>query len=632
MRVLVAMLLLFVGMSGCDLRLPKTSPKETRSNGGLQGVVTDLETGERLAGVEVAVLVNGSWRHTQTTRDNTRTLINEAGTYYIKDLPVGVALRVWFGGPSELLDEQGKLVEGPTYATFYQTFRIDPILNGRDGNGTETELLLADHPLLQLDATLVQATAIFGGRVLGDESGDQAGIGGALVRLIMPRFELTRDVLTEEDGSFEFLEVPRSTIGGELGGTLMVLPIDRDGDGRYEYATWMKNPATIISLTSTGLDTAQPFVIDMQRAALKPEVVWTNVPELPAATGEDPTARWRYFEVSQELRFLFSIPMVSTSANASLVELRLLDESDDTAGGRQVGVNTSFDEAGVLLTVEPVEELVPGRRYTVTLAGEFEAVSGGRLTAHGYGFLGHAGLPVLQPEDAPTLSRFLVDFTLDWNTTAVTLMWSEVPGATSYLLFARDHHVGWREILPVAGETLIVSDGYAYMRVDLSSFDVYPDDGNLFTPFASDNELSVVIVPINRDGVWNFPSKPDQHILKLYDETKPTVVAVTTVELDGSAKVGRLRIEFSEAMDHSKPPTVACTDKSGDTKAPSGGSWTWVYPAVGSNPPLLTEGYFTFLNEDKVNFSTDQCTITYTGVKDSSGNALASPEKQVHIL
>lgn len=626
MRGLAALLGLTV-LGGCSFSPHgKFFSQETDSNGVLQGFVIDEETGMRVIGVEVAVMINGKWRRSKTLADNASTAINEAGTFVFDGLPVGNMLRVYFGGMAKKLDEKKKLVDGDKYAVRYMTVAINPVVNG---TAADTELLVNNHPMLTIEAAIVKLGGTFSGRVLADQGmGDTtdalSAVAGATVVIMLPDFDLVTRVDTSPDGSFAFTDLPRTTIAM---GNVVVLPVDHNGDGVFEFASWASTRA--VALAQRGTDSKNPFVINLKAAKMAPELVWANV---------EMDMNFRPMTSEGKVELLFSIPMDNGAKSLEAVTVMKLIGADpnNPADYKEVAVNKSFDSANVQLSLTPVAPFERGARYKVVITNMLRSINGAMFGGSVMTFQAIKGEKALKLAEKPTISRFDGKDEIDWNTTMVTFHWDTVDDAVSYKVFGKSPiRTDYVEI----AAPVVNSDTTSHVDLDLSSFDVFPDDvANQFTPFTNKGTVSIVIVPVDRDGVWSFPTSDDAMEVTLKDEKRPTIISSTSVDMANAGDEdasGRIEVEFSEYMDITAgKPTITCTDDNNDKKTASG-TWHWVVPADGqlAAPVKVKAGYFDVTIGKGINHAGDNCDLKFKGTKDNSGNEIdADLSTRKHLI
>ncbi len=149
---------------------------------------------------------------------------------------------------------------------------------------------------------------------------------------------LTLSATTDDAGQFEIAGLPAGTSF-----TVTVRATDRDGDGVLD------TTGTSQSVTLEAGEVTETFIgpVGVYNG---PGVLWTNLDNM------------RSWAVNPEFVFVFRSPM-DTDPSATVVSLR------ERTQYQYVATDMAWDSEGTELTINPRQDLVPGREYEIWLTG-----------------------------------------------------------------------------------------------------------------------------------------------------------------------------------------------------------------------------------------------------------------------
>jgi hypothetical protein len=316
---------------------------------------------------------------------------------------------------------------------------------------------------------LFPKTATLSGRVTS--GGPRNAIAGATVVVQFLDVEnpiedpsLTLKTTTDSEGLFSLTGLP----AGSPTTRVIVLPTDTNGDGRPDtavFSNFVTGTGPVATLVPDG-ETFMEIPVDQY---VPDGVLWTNI---------DDTAT---IEPSESIVLTFAAPMAGTS-DSSVVTL--------TDGDNDIAVQPSWSKDGVELTIDPVEPLVAGGQYSLTV----NALSAsGNLVAYSHVF-------VVTSADAPAHPvsgiRIVNLEPVAWDERNFTIQFDRVDDAQAYRIYARnsDRQTAWVKLF----EGPVSAFQSPQVNVQLPDvFNTFPDSPNTFSAVGFKTTVDFAVQPYN---------------------------------------------------------------------------------------------------------------------------------------
>jgi hypothetical protein len=608
------------------------------TEGTLQGIIIDGQTGQGLGGIIVGTLdERGVWITTTSISDDPATSFNEAGYYRLKRTNQGY-------------------------------FKIHYNINKT--NATYAELVVTmspgsnnEYPNTQ-NIQLPRLTGRLEGMVVTKDNGPAQGATVVLDMNNIPNsspacygcyssgFNQILTATTDANGGFAFANLPALLLGIPL--QLMVLPLDINGDGVIDYGARYiggnngNSPPTNTIVGQDDSDNSNDTLIIFPGQTRRLNIILANAGTLVLLSSNVADA---FLGTAESIQVIFSEPIKTDQARITL--------TDNTINAA-VGFNKSWSNSDTTLTIAPTATLRENRGYTVAIS-MIESKGGITLANQTWAFTAiNPAAQITTPvqnvrwvNDPTWIAAYAdpttvqINYNYSWPVAGAqpAVMWDPIPNVSNlngYRVYGRvvvpSPYVayGWVRMNAAGGSGDVLSPNVTRWRPvagdrNFTSFDVTPSGLGDYLGYGARIEL--VVVPVNSDGVDGPIPTPT---ISITDRVRPNTITVPatsqiTVTLRAAetannqaagcmatlnqAKTIHLDVGFPEPMDQNFRPTLTWfpTPASGPAV-----TFRWNNETASGNSRLA--GTFDITVPPCENYLWYGARINWQSTRDTSGN------------